>query len=59
MSGYRIKIINSLGQTVFDNLVDQALFEVDISAFGALGLYYIQLYDDGNQLIDFRKILLE
>jgi hypothetical protein len=59
MSDYRIKIINSLGQTVFENLVTQPLFEVDISAFGALGLYYIQLYDDANQLIDVRKIILE
>lgn len=59
MSDYQIKIINSLGQPVFESFVNQPLFEVNISAFGALGLYYIQLFDGGNQLIDVRKILLE
>ena len=59
MPNYRIKIVTSLGQIIFENLVNQPLFEVDISAFGALGLYYIQLFDDTNQMIDVRKILLE
>jgi len=59
MSNYRIRIINSSGQQIFESLISQQLFEVNISAFGALGLYYIELYDDSNQLIDVRKILLE
>jgi hypothetical protein len=59
MSDYTIKIVNTLGQTVFENLIDNQLFSVDVSAFGSTGLYFIQIIDDTSQIIDVRKIILE
>jgi len=58
MNNYRIKIINTQSVTVFNSLVNQQTFEIDMNKFGAKGLYFIQLYDDSNNLIDVRKIIL-
>lgn len=59
MNEYTIRIVNSLGSLVFENLCIQQEFQINISTFGTIGLYYIQIYDDNNQLIDTRKIILE
>jgi len=59
MPEYSIKIINNLGSVIFENLVNQQEFQIDINTFGATGLYYIQIFNDQNQLIDTRKIILK
>lgn len=59
MMGYTTKIINSQSQVIFESNIIQQEFKVDISSFGATGLYFIQIIDDSSNLIDVRKILLE
>lgn len=59
MTGYTIKIINTLGNIVFESEVTQQLFEIDVSAFGQTGLYFIQIIDYNNQILEVRKIILE
>jgi hypothetical protein len=56
---YTIKIINSKGQHIFESNITEQLFEVNVSTFGQTGLYFIQLFDSVNQLIEVRKIILE
>lgn len=59
MTSHKIKIVNNLGQTVFESFIDTQLFSIDVSTFGSTGIYFMQLFNDTNQIIDIRKILLE
>lgn len=59
MTEYTIRIINNLGSVVFENACNQQEFQVDIKEFGEIGLYYIQILDNNNLIIDTRKIILE
>ena len=54
-----IKIINNQGQTVFENQVNEKEFSMNVSEFGATGLYFMQIYDNKQQLVYVRKIILE
>jgi len=59
MNGYKIKITNSIGQTVFQNSIDQQLFNIDLSTFGTKGIYFIQIINPSSRVIDTRKIILQ
>jgi hypothetical protein len=59
MNGYKLKIINQLGSTVFETNVEDPLYQVNLSTWSGKGLYFIQLIDDGNMIIDIRKIILQ
>ncbi|MBP1669039.1 MAG: hypothetical protein H6Q21_1405 [Bacteroidetes bacterium] len=59
MAGYRLKVVNQLGVTVFETNVEEPLYEVDLSSWTGMGLYYIELIDTGNNIIDIRKIILQ
>jgi hypothetical protein len=56
---YKIRIINTNGQPIFESNITEQLFEVNVSKFGQTGLYYIQLFDSVNHLMEVRKIILE
>jgi hypothetical protein len=59
MSGYTIKITNSLGQTVYSGLVNQQVLSIDLNTWSGKGIYFLNIYDAGNNLIDTKKILLQ
>jgi len=59
MSNYSLKIINSLGQDVFNSFITISQFQIPITSFGGVGLYYIQLYDDTGNLIEIRKLIIQ
>jgi hypothetical protein len=59
MTGYSIKIMNSLGQQVFQNTINQQQFNIDITAWGGNGMYFLQLIDNSGNIVDIRKILLQ
>jgi hypothetical protein len=59
MSNYNLKIINSLGQDVFSSFITIPQFQIPITSFGGVGLYYIQLYDDTGNLIEIRKLIIQ
>jgi hypothetical protein len=51
--------MNSLGQQVFQNTINQQQFNIDITAWGGNGMYFLQLIDNSGNIIDIRKILLQ
>ena len=52
MTNYEIRILNSLGQEVFSNLVVVPQFIVPVSSLGAEGTYFVQVLDgDGNLVV--------
>ena len=59
MSNYNLKIINSLGQEVFNSFITIPQFQIPITSFGGLGLYYIQLYNDTGSLLEIRKLIIQ
>jgi len=59
MNGYKLKIINQLGSVVFETNVEDPLYQVNLSTWSGKGLYFIQLIDSGDMIIDIRKIILQ
>ena len=58
MSGYTLKINNSLGLPVFSTLINQQSNYIDLSNWSGSGLYFIQLIDNSGKCIEIRKIVL-
>lgn len=56
---HRIKITNVLGQTKFDQVVNQQTFNIDISTLGGTGTYFLQILNPAGQTIDTRKVLVK
>ncbi len=59
MSGYSIKISNQLGSTIFETAIEEPLYELNLSSWEGLGLYYIQLINPEEITIESRKIILQ
>ena len=59
MNGYQLKIINQLGAMVFETNIEEPLYEVNLSNWTGMGLYYVQVIDSGGNIIDIRKIVLQ
>jgi len=59
MAGYSIKIENNAGQQVFQNTINQAQFDVDLSTWTGNGLYFVHLIDPLNNTVTVRKIVLQ
>jgi hypothetical protein len=59
MNGYSVKIMNSLGQQVFQSAINQQQFNIDITTWGGNGMYYLHLIDNIGNTVEFRKIILQ
>ena len=59
MSGYSLKIINNSGQVVFTNQINQQSSYIDLSTWGDVGIYFVQIIDTQNNTIENRKILIK
>jgi hypothetical protein len=59
MNGYTIKIINSLGQQVFQNTINQQQFIIDLSTWNSNGIYFLHLINAQNNTVTIRKIILQ
>ena len=59
MSTYNIKIVNAMGQTVFESLTDQQEFQIDVNDFGGYGTYFVKVYDDLGDLKETRKLIIQ
>ena len=56
---YSIKIVNTLGQTVFENAINNQLLSVDVSTLSANGIYFIQLIDQNGKIQEISKFIRE
>jgi hypothetical protein len=59
MSGYTLKIVNSVGQTVFTTPINQQTSFIDLSTWTGNGIYFVQLIDLQNNTIENRKIVIQ
>ena len=59
MTGYSIKIYNSIGQQLFQSNINQQQYTLDITQWGGNGLYFMELKDNNGNIIDIKKIVLQ
>lgn len=59
VTGYQIKIVNTLGQEVYKTSLNQQQFTIPLNSWTGKGLYFVSLYDNNNVLITTRKIELQ
>jgi hypothetical protein len=59
MNGYSIRIENAQGQQVFQNVVNQQQFYIDITTWGGNGLYFVQIIDPQGNTVDVKKIIIQ
>jgi len=59
MSGYTVKIANSVGQTVYTSAINQQTSFIDLSSWSGIGVYIINIIDASSTVIESRKIVLE
>ena len=59
MNGYTLKIVNTLGQTVFSSPINQQSSFINLSSWTGKGVYYLQIIDKQNSIIENRKIILQ
>ena len=59
MSGYTLKIVNTLGITVFTTSITQQTSYIDLQGWNGKGIYYVHIIDAQNKTIDIRQIVIE
>jgi hypothetical protein len=59
LNGYQLKIINSLGQQVFQSNISQQTDYLNLTTLGGNGLYFVQIINQQGNIIDIKKIVLQ
>lgn len=57
MSGYTLKVTNTLGTTVFTTAINQKTSYVDLNDWYGNGIYFVYLIDRQGNTIDIKKII--
>jgi hypothetical protein len=57
MTGYTIRIENTLGQIVFENLINQAEFKIDLNEFCNYGMYFVKIIDETSNVLETKKLI--
>jgi hypothetical protein len=56
---FTISIVNAIGQTLFEVLMDQQELKIELNTLGGSGIYFVRIHDDQGSLKDIRKLILE
>ena len=59
MSNYSIKIENSQGQEVFQSVINQPQFYIDLNTWTGYGIYFVYLLDSQSNITTIRKIIIQ
>jgi hypothetical protein len=59
MGSYTAKIINSIGQQVFQSIINQQQFVINANTMGGAGLYTLYIADANNKVVGVKKIVLQ
>jgi hypothetical protein len=59
VSGWTIKIINTLGQEVFSGAMNTQQYVVPLNSWSGQGVYFVKIYDASNNLLNTKKIILQ
>lgn len=56
---YTIKITSSTSQTLFTTQLTTSSYQLNLNTLGAKGLYFIQILDNTNKVLETKKLVLE
>ena len=59
MGSYTAKIINSIGQQVFQSVINQQQFVIVANTMGGAGVYTLYITDANNKVVGVKKIVLQ
>ena len=59
VSGWTIKIVNTLGQEVFSGAMNTQQYVVPLNSWSGQGVYFFKIYDASNNLVNTKKIILQ
>jgi hypothetical protein len=59
MNGYSVKIMNALGQEVFSSAINSQLLQVSVNQLGATGNYFINVFDNNQNLLESKVLVLQ
>ncbi len=59
VSGWTIKIVNTLGQEVFSGAMNTQQYVVPLNSWSGQGVYFVKIYDASNNLMNTKKIILQ
>jgi hypothetical protein len=59
VSGWTIKIVNTLGQEVFNGAMNTQQYVVPLNTWSGQGVYFVKIYDGSNNLVNTKKIILQ
>jgi hypothetical protein len=59
LNGYQLKINNSLGQQMFQTVINQQTSYISLASWTGNGLYFVHIIDPQGNTIDIRKIVLQ
>jgi Concanavalin A-like lectin/glucanases superfamily/Secretion system C-terminal sorting domain len=59
VSGWTIKISNTLGQEVFSGAMNTQQYVVPLNTWTGQGIYFVKIYDASNNLMNTKKIILQ
>lgn len=59
VSGWNIKIVNSLGQEVFNGVMNTQQYVVPLNTWSGKGVYFVKIYDATNNVVNTKKIILQ
>jgi len=59
MNGYSLKITNSLGQEVYTTTISQQSSFISINGWARDGIYFVQIIDQADQVINIKKIIIQ
>ncbi len=59
MKDHFVKIVSASGQTIFVSPINQQVSSIDLKTFAGKGLYFVQIFDAQNMLLESKKIVLQ
>ena len=59
MNGYKLRLINPVGQVIYSTPIEQQTFIIDLGSLGSKGIYFIYVINARGEQIDLKKIVLE
>ena len=59
VSGWTIKVVNTLGQEVFSGAMNTQQYVVPLNSWSGQGVYFVKIYDASNNLMNTKKIILQ
>jgi hypothetical protein len=59
VTGYKVKIINMLGQEVYSGAINRQQVVVPINSWSGTGVYFVKIYDATNNLLHTKKIIVQ